>query len=401
MPSNHAILAPSAAKRWMTCAPSARMEEKFPSKDTAYTREGTIAHAIGEELLKWLYQSSSFVPDFPVLLKDITENAPNMLTGLQEDAKAEGLDFAEMLKTVYEGYVSIVFNQYLLEKNADPETELLVEAELKLDDFIPEGFGSSDAVVIGNNTLHVFDLKYGKGVKVSAEHNPQMMCYALGALYGPAEPYNILYVQMHILQPRLNHWSHFTLGADVLSIWGKCFLKPAAEKAFNGKGHAVPGEHCQFCRVAPRCKALKAYTMTIETSQEGSLMTDEELGETLTMLGTAKTYIAHLEDYVLAQLQAGRTIPGWKVVEGRSLRKIQNTMGAIEALVEAGFEPNDYFKPAELKTISDLEKLVGKKQFNTLLGEFVVKPAGKPTLAPADDPRPAFSTAEADFGKEF
>lgn len=391
----HALLAPSSAKRWMTCTPSARLEATRPEKDTAYTREGTIAHAMAEAILcDLLEQNADRVYDVAEYFTSCSDVVENSIVACQD----EGLDWKEMSETVYEHYVRLVYEAYLGAKLEDPEAVLLIESKLQLAEFIPEGFGSSDAVLIYGTTLEVFDLKYGKGVKVEAEENAQMMCYALGAYCGQGEFYDIANVRMTIIQPRLRHESSWTMTAPDLLNWAHNKLKPAAEKAWKGEGEQTPGEHCRFCKVAAQCKALADYTLKVsEDKTEPGLMSLEEIARILPHFTTIKSWISSVEEFALEAALEGDTIPGYKVVEGRSVRKISNAAEAIERLEGAGIPAENYLKPAELKTITDLEKTLTKKGFKTILGDLVIKPEGKPTLVEEADPREPFSKAKNDF----
>ena len=410
MPTDHAILAPSASKRWMACAPSARLEAALPQKDTAYTREGTIAHGMAETLLRtaleqgWTGWPADYPSTFRFAYDAVTGDKGGTIAGLGEDlrhrvdeAVAEGLDPWEMMATVSDHYCKYIWEDYLDAKYRDPDAVLLVEQRLKLDEYIPEGFGSSDAVIIYGKTLCVYDLKYGKGVKVSAERNPQMMCYGLGALLGPAELYDIEEVCLTIIQPRLQWWSNWNIEAVRLLEWAKGTLKPRAELAYRGEGDYVPGDHCRFCAVAPRCKALAMQAYALPVDREGGLMDDDELALALKSAAAIKSWIAGLEAYALERALEGKTVPGFKVVEGRSVRQISDPEAAMKALEDAGFAEESYLRPKELKTISDLERLLKKKGFQELLGQWVVKPQGKPTIVPDDDPRPAMDSAKDDF----
>jgi hypothetical protein len=380
----------------MACPPSARIEALLPDKDTVYSREGTIAHSVAEFILR-RYRDRRLLPASDIWLEQQAWGEEEWIN-LASEATLQGFDFKEIVETVHENYVKVVMEDYLTAQVQFSDTQLFVEAPLKLGAFIPEGFGSSDAVIIYNQTLQVYDLKYGKGVRVSAKDNPQMRCYALGALCGPAELMDISTVIMTIVQPRLQHVSSEALTADQLYLWGVNVLKPAAEKAWEGKGEPVPGEHCHFCKAAAQCRALRDLAVdTAATGRKPELMSPEELSDCLTKLPVIKDWVSALEEHALAKAMNGETIPGWKVVAGRSIRKISDPDAAEDVLIKAGFGPEDYFKPSELKGISDLEKLMGKKSFATLLGPYVVKPQGKPALAPIDDPRPEYSQAEADF----
>ena len=391
----HALLAPSSAKRWMTCTPSARLEATIPNKDTAYTREGTIAHAMAEGILRHLlekdYQS---MPD----AGEFFETGGTMIAEFCRSCELEGFDWKEMAETVYENYCRLVYEAYLGAKLEDPDAVLLVEAKLKLSEFIPEGFGSSDAVLIYGDTLEVFDLKYGKGVKVSAEENAQMMCYALGAYLGPGELYDLNHVRMTIIQPRLRHESSWGLSAPVLLQWAELELKPAAKLAFEGKGEQVPGEHCRFCRCSAQCQALAKHTLEITEKQtEPGLMSLDEIAKLLPHFSTIKSWISSVEEFALEAALEGDTIPGYKLVEGRSVRKISNVAEAMARLEGNGIPAESYLKPAELKTITDLEKTLTKKGFKTILGDLVIKPEGKPTLVEEADPREPWSKVQNDF----
>lgn len=395
MPTSHALLAPSASKRWMACPPSARIESLLPEKDTVYSREGTIAHSVAEFMLR-RYRDRHLLPASDIWQEQQAWGEEEWIN-LASEATLQGFDFKEIVETVHENYVKVVMEDYLTAQAPFSDAQLFVEAPLKLGAFIPEGFGSSDAVIIYNSTLQVYDLKYGKGVRVSAKDNPQMRCYALGAMCGPAELMDIKTVIMTIVQPRLQHVSSEALTAEQLYVWGVNVLKPAAEKAWEGKGEPVPGEHCHFCKAAAQCPALRQMAEeTAATGRKPELMSPEELSDCLTKLPVIKDWVSALEEHALAKAMDGETIPGWKVVAGRSIRKISDPGAVEEVLLRAGFEPENYLK-WELKGISDLERLVGKKSFATLLGQYVVKPQGKPTLAPIDDPRPEYSQAEADF----
>lgn len=368
----------------------------MPEKDTAYTREGTIAHAMAEAILRDMLAQS--LDSFPEIAEYLTSRCGAILVAFCRTCDREGLDWKEMAETVYENYCRPVYEAYLGAKLQDPDAELLIEARLKLQEFIPEGFGSSDAVLIYGNTLEVFDLKYGKGVKVEAENNEQMMCYALGAYCGPGEFYDVQNIRMTIIQPRLRHESSWSMRTVDLLYWANNSLRPAARLAFQGEGEQVPGEHCRFCKVAAKCKALAAYTLSATQQQTApGLMTLDELAALLPHFATIKSWISSVEEYALEAALEGDTIPGYKVVEGRSVRKISDTAQAQERLQKAGFMPESYLKPAELKTITDLEKTLTKKGFAAILGDLVIKPEGKPTLVEESDPRQPYSKAASDF----
>ena len=395
MPSSHAILAPSGSSRWMHCTPSARLEAQEPEKETIFTREGTIAHAMAEALLLGALKAQQQLREYddekrlewPETREHLIEMGGNALTQCFNRCEGEGLDPEEMLRIVSEHYARLVWEDYLDALYRDPEAVLLVEARLKLDEFIPEGFGSSDAVIIYGRTLCVYDLKYGKGVKVSAVGNTQMRCYALGAFLGPGELYDINEVSMVIIQPRLQWVSNDIITSEALMDWAIDELRPAAVAAYQGEGEFNPGEHCRFCKVAPRCRALAMKASSLDIDRDHDLMDNDDIAETLRSLPAVKSWIANLEAYALEQAMAGTPIPG------------PDQTAAIDALRKAGLAEDSYLRPRELKTISDLEKLLTKKGFNSILGQYVVKPQGKPTLVEDTDPRPAMNSAKDDFNE--
>lgn len=367
----------------------------MPEKDTAYTREGTIAHAMAEHILQvFIETQQETILDFDFFMDHYSVALANDVNACE----SEGIDWKEMAETVYENYCRIVYETYLGAKLEDPDAVLLIEARLRLTEFIPEGFGSADAVIIYGTTLEVFDLKYGKGVKVDADENPQMMCYALGALCGPGETYLINRVRMTIIQPRLRHTSSWGISEASLMEWAKWQLQPAALAAFNGEGEQVPGDHCRFCKVAAQCRKLAEHTLKItEAKTEPGLMTLQEIAAILPHFSTIKSWINSVEEYALEAALEGDEVPGFKLVEGRSVRKISNPKEAQERLDKAGIEQENYLKPRELKTITDLEKTLTKKGFKAILGDLVIKPEGKPTLVEEADPREPLSKASKDF----
>lgn len=368
----------------------------MPEKDTAYTREGTLAHAMAEAILRDLLVQK--LECFPEPAEYLTSRSGVILAEFCRICDHAGLDWRTMAETVYDNYCRPVYESYLGAKLQDPDAELLIEARLKLSEFIPEGFGSSDAVLIYGSTLEVFDLKYGKGVKVEAEENAQMMCYALGAYCGPAEAYDIGRIRMNIIQPRLRHESCWEISAAELLHWAYNELAPAAKLAFQGKGKLKPGEHCRFCKVAAQCKAIADYTLRItQTQDEPGLMTLQEIAALLPHFSTIKSWISSVEEYALEAALEGDEVPGYKVVEGRSIRKISNVAEAMARLEGNGIPAENYLKPAELKTITDLEKTLTKKGFKAILGDLVVKPEGKPTLVEMADPREPYSRARNEF----
>lgn len=403
MPTDHALLAPSAAKRWIACTPSARVESLLPERTSPYAEEGTVAHSTAESLLHfYLDHDMIAVYDDPwTHLQEFHLYDPD-LDKLAAECLQKGFDFREILETVHDKYVRFVWEDFVKARSADRDAVLLVEQRVDLSDFVPESFGSSDAILIFANMLKVYDLKYGRGVRVSVKGNPQMRLYALGALWGPGETYSIDAVAMTIIQPRLNAVSGETLTVQELAQWTADVLVPAARQAYTGEGDFVPGDHCEFCRAKATCRALAEFTQRVTTAYGDGALSADEIAAVLPKLPVIESWIAGIRGRAQEMLEHGETVPGWKLVEGRSTRRIRNEAEARRILSEAGFQSTDYDK-TELRGITDLTRLVGgAKVFNTLLGELVEKQPGKPALAPADDPRKDYSpavSAEASFGE--
>ena len=394
MPDVHALLAPSAAKRWMTCTPSARLEADMPESTSVYAKEGTFAHAIAENLLHYYKKMDCIaVYDEPAAeLVQFRAVRPELID-IENACINEGFDFHEMLETVHNNYVRQVWDVYVRAKAEDRTAALYIEQMVDLSDYVPESFGSSDAIVQWRDKLQVFDLKYGKGVRVSAKGNLQMRLYALGALVGPCEAAPVRDVTMTIIQPRLNLGSTDVMEQDELVRWASDFLVPTARKAYAGEGDYVPGDHCEFCRAKATCRALAEYTQRVTSAYGNDALSAEELAAVLGKLPVIESWIAGVRSRAQELLEKGEAVPGWKLVEGRSTRKIYKEAEARQILRDAGFEPSDYDK-VELRGITDLTRLVGgAKTFNALLGSLVEKQPGKPTLAPEDDPRAPYKSA--------
>ena len=296
-------------------------------------------------------------------------------------------------------YKTIVLEKYNAARVATPDARLLVETRLDFSEYIPDAFGTADAIIIADGVMEVIDFKYGKGVKVSAYKNPQMLIYALGAYDRFSFDYRIERVRMTIVQPRIDNLSEYEISVSDLMAWVDTELKPKAQQAYEGNGPQVPGEWCQFCKVKSSCRALtERCKQTAEKYPDPKLLSADELATAvLPILPTIKTWLTGVEDYALQQALSGVQLPGWKLVEGRSNRKITDPEAAAVALNQAGYKTTEIYKPQELRTITELEKLTGKKQFAAICGDYIDKPQGKPTLAPESDKRPAIDPAADDF----
>lgn len=376
--AGHALLSPSASHRWLHCTAAPRLEEGIKDEGSDYAAEGTLAHAYCAMKLK------NFL-GLP------TDGEKEEIAALQE--KYGTGEMAEYTDT----YVTIVLEKYNAARAATPDAQLLVETRLDFSDYVPEAFGTADAIIIADGTMEVIDFKYGKGVKVSAVENAQMMIYALGAYARFAFEYRIDNLRATIVQPRIDNLSEYEITVEELTAWAANVLTPAAEKAYKGEGPQTPGAWCQFCKVKNQCRALASKCKEV-VAVDPKLITPEELAkDVLPMVPIVKTWISGVEDFALAQALSGVQLPGWKIVEGRSVRKITDTDSVAAVLTKNGYKQNDIFKPVEMRTITDLEKLVGKKQFAAMCGEWINKPQGKPTLAPEGDKRKAIDPIADDF----
>lgn len=370
----HALLSASASTRWLNCTPSALLESQFEDKSSAFAEEGTLAHELAEAKT-FLRFSKNLVDD----RTDVLRQNPLFTPEMDEYTDA------------YVDYVSEVLAEALaIDSAAIMETEVRVD----LTEYIPEGFGTIDNVIIANGVLHVIDLKYGKGVKVSAKDNSQLKLYALGILNAFAFMYDVQTVCLHIHQPRIDNISTFSLPAEDLMQWGQNHVKPTAEKAFKGEGEQIVGSWCGFCKARNRCAALGKEALEVARLDfaEPKLMTDVQLLEVYAVADRLSRWLSGLGDYLLAEALAGKKFEGLKVVEGRSNRKIVDADAVIKALEADGFTREDFMK-MDLQGIGALEKLLGKQGFEKVVGRYVVKPSGKPTLVDASDKRPEFTSA--------
>lgn len=372
----HAILSPSAASRWMACTPSARLEQGFENKSSSYADEGTLAHAVGECMLR-------------------------ELAGFINHAEAETIMAVHMNNQYYnkelhdyaEGYAYFVWNQCKPGK-----TELFIETRLDMTDYVEEGFGTGDAIVVGDRVLIFSDLKYGKGVPVYAEENKQLMIYALGAYKEFGHIYEIDNIQMNIYQPRLDNISTWEISVLELLEWAENELKPRAALAYAGEGDFNPGKACQFCRCKATCKALHDYNMQLATLEFRNpvLLNDEEVALVLQRADMFGKWITAVEGYALATAVSGEKVwPGMKIVEGRSTRRYSNE-AVVEETLKAKGHTNIYTEP-KLLGLGALEKAITKPVFTELVGPLLVKPSGSPCLVPEADKRPAYSPGASEF----
>lgn len=401
-PTKHALLSASSAHRWLVCTAAPRFEDQFPDSTSEYAEEGTLAHAICE-----LYARKYF-----------TVMTKRKFNADLKKLQAKDLYKDEMLHTA-EAYV-----QYLSDKTLSYKEKPYVTQEVRVDfsEYVPEGFGTCDCVMIGGDTLHITDYKHGKGVVVSAVENPQMRLYALGALkmFAPVYGDAIKKVSMGICQPRISkEASEDCLTVKELKAWGES-IKPVANEAYNGPGTFCPGEHCRFCKGKAKCRARAEQNTAFEEFKDcvpignsapqhqaltpearaiiglPPVLTDAEIADLLARAKDLVQWYNDLQEYATAALIEGKDIPGWKVVAGKSNRAFTDVDEAFSKVIDAGYDEALLYERKPI-TLTAVEKLLGKAKFEEVLAGFVTKPLGKPTLVSANDKRPAYNSAVCDF----
>ena len=362
--TQHAILSASGAYRWLKCTPSARLERQFKDEQSPYAAEGTRAHAAAEQLL-----TKELFPDRKV---------------------AEPKFDDKEMEIAVKRYVDICMEKVIAARKRTPDADIQVEARVDFSRWVPEGFGTGDMVIVADDTLEIVDLKYGKGVPVSAEGNPQMRLYALGAYEANSILYDIKTIRMTIVQPRLDSVNSDEMSIEDLITWGDS-IKDTAKLAYDGEGECQAGDHCGFCKARHLCRALSNACLDEFYKHGGkktSLLLDTEVAEVLDMADMIIKWAKDVQNYAFDQaVNEGKNWPGYKLVEGRSSRKITNAEAAAKALLDADFTAEDIYKPQELRGITDLTKLVGKNKLTDTIGQFIEKPPGKPTLVPLSDKR--------------
>lgn len=387
MPELHAKLSSSASKRWLGCPGSVKLSEHYPNGSSIYADEGTIAHGMAEGMIS---KDDKLVQKYEVEAAKFYGEHPE-LNGT----------FLEM-KMILQPYVDYVFEEYAAQVHEDVAAQLMTEERVDLTEYIPGGFGTSDVVILRQGRLHIIDLKYGKGVSVSAEDNPQLKLYALGTLARFDMLYDIEDVVMTIYQPRLDNVSTDTIKAKDLYAWGEEVIKPGAQLALSEDAPVHAGDWCQFCPARYDCKERARDAMELQKYLGQMVLSPEEIAEILGKIDRLTKFAEDIKDSALTKALDGEEIPGWKVVEGRSIRKY---VGSEEEIVRqcegAGYDQALLYE-RKLLTITNMEKLMGKKQFAEVLGAYVEKPEGKPTLAPESDKRPAITnnSAAEDFADE-
>ena len=372
-PKGHAVLSASSSDRWLHCPPSARLCESYEDKGSDYAAEGTDAHALCEYKLR-------------------------QALGLEAEDPTENLTwYNEEMNDCANGYAAYVLEQVEAAKEVCPDPVVLIEQRVDFSRWVEGGFGTADALIIADGTLKICDYKHGLGVLVRAEKNPQLMCYALGALDLFDKIYDIDTVSMTIYQPRRDNVSTYELSKDKLYRWAGEVLKPTAELAFAGDGNFLCGEWCGFCKAKTDCRARAEANLELARYEFKlpPLLTDEDVKEILSKVDELVSWASDIKEYALQQAISGKEWTGWKLVEGRSNRKYVNDSVVADVVEHAGFDPYE----RKVLGVTAMQKLLGKSRFDELLSSYIEKPQGKPALVPESDKRPAMSTAAADFNE--
>lgn len=370
----HALLSASSMHRILECPPSAKLCANIEDRASPYAQQGTDAHELCEyKVLKALGKS----------LDDPTGN----------------LEFydAEM-ENCTEEYRNFVIEQLEEAKKLCKDPIVLVEHRLDFSKWVPEGFGTGDCLIVADDVLHIIDFKYGLGILVEAENNPQMMCYGLGALDIYDGIYDIKTVKMTIFQPRRDNISTFEMSKDDLLTWADTVLSPTAKLAYKGEGEFKAGDHCTFCKVKATCRKRAEYNLELAKYdfEMPANLEDIEIAAILPRVDDLVSWVNDIKEYALQKALSGTKYDGYKLVEGKSNRKYTDEAAVAFAVKDAGFDPYE----KKLLGITAMTSLLGKSKFNEILGDLVEKPQGKPTLVPETDKRPALNTAKDDFKEE-
>ena len=383
----HALLSASGSERWLNCPPSARLEDEVKEDASEYAKEGTFAHALAE--LKLAHN-----------LDSITKSKYNTkLKKLKQDKF-----YSKELEDYVDIYVDFAIEKINEAKARTKDAVMLLEAKLDYSPWVPEGFGTGDLVLITDEVLEIVDFKFGRGIEVSATDNSQMRLYALGAINTFGMLYDIETVRMTIHQPRLDNISTDEISTDDLMYWATNTVMGAADKAFKGEGEFRCGEWCRFCRIKATCRARAQENLKLAKHdfKDPPLLTDDEIAEVMFAADELQSWVKDVQAYALDQaVNHGKDWPGFKLIEGRSYRRYSDEAEAAQILKAAGYSEEQIYSK-NLLGITAMEKLLGKKRFNEILETVVIKPPGKPKLAPESDKRPAIkSTAEIDFKEEL
>jgi len=380
--AKHAILSASSSHRWLNCPPSVELEKGFENKTSTFAEEGTLAHELGELSLR--YQLGEITKrTYDSKVKKIITNNELYTNDMQ--------DYVEV-------YTDTCIEKVATAKATTPDAIAIVEQKLDFSEWVPDGFGTGDFVIIADGTMEICDLKYGKGVSVSAISNSQMRLYALGAITEFSFLYDIQNVKMTIIQPRLDSISTDEMTVEDLIKWADEYVKPRAELAIKGEGEFCAGEHCKFCKAKAVCRVRADKNLELAKYEfaDPNVLNNLEVSEILAKVDELTSWATDVKEYALQKALTGEEYPGFKVVEGRSNRKWTDEKKVGDILLEQGFIENIIYT-RKLSGISNIETAIGKKEVQRLLGEYIEKPPGKPTLAPVTDKREPYNPAKADF----
>lgn len=375
-PIKHALLGASSAARWIACTPSARATEHLPGVTSKYAEEGTRAHELCEKALRYKLAKWEAGMPFDLLSDWAQQSMPT-----------------EMFNAVCR-YTSFIHELWV---GFSCRPGVFIEQEVDVSQWVSGGFGTCDCLLIGDGILHIIDFKYGQGVPVNPERNPQLMYYALGAyaLFEGIEEIDT--VRLSIVQPRMQEEPQtWELPLADLLTWAREVLQPAAELAWKGEGVYHPGGHCRFCKAYPSCRAWqKQYgpLAGFEPYPEPATLSDEELGEWLQKLEGLAAYAKDLEEYAQQALLDGHSLPGWKLVQGRSTRKWTDQDAAFQQMEHDGIDEAMLYTRTPI-SLTAAEKMIGKKKFAETMSAFITRAPGAPKLAAASDPRPAYNRLE-------
>lgn len=385
--AKHALLSASGAHRWLECTPSAQLELQFPQSTSEYAEEGTAAHELCELTARyWLGEISEAE----------YEN--------QRDELAKGKYYNAEMQECANDYAKFVAEKTAAARETCEDAFTALEVRVDFSKYVKDGFGTGDCIIVSDNALEIIDFKYGKGVRVEAAGNPQMKLYALGAYLEYNTLFDIDSIRMTIFQPRLSGvQSSDEITVKELLEWAEKYVKPRAKLAYKGEGEFAPSEEvCKFCRAKAQCKARADKNLKLfDEAPDVLLLTPEDAGKILEQAGDIQSWLADLESLVSSTLLAGQPVEGWKMVEGRSNRRFADELKVVDAMKAAGYDESLLYE-RKLITLTQMEKDFGKKAVAETLGELIVKPQGKPTLAPAKDKRPEFRPEEqllAEFDK--
>lgn len=387
MPGQHAILSCSGASIWLNCPPSARLQLNYKDTAGAAAEEGTLAHSLLEYMLTAWMQNG-----------EVTLEQAQHLYSMSQDKFFN----TEMVAYIEEAR-DYVIERFNTAKAQTEDAVLFLEQWYDLTHLIPEGGGTGDQTIIAEPMMEIVDLKYGKGVEVSAVDNPQMKLYALGALRKYGMIYDIEVVRMTIYQPRKDNISSYEMTVSDLLEWAENVVKPTAVTAFAGEGDFKAGKHCKFCKARGECRELKDYNMKALDDQfpyDPQILTKAEIAEVMKMSAEIKAWLTSVEELALTKALSGTEYPGFKIVTGRSNRKYADEEAAAAKLIAEGVNPELIYAPKKLVGITELSKKIGAKKFDAYLEGLIIKPEGAPTLVPAEDKRDAIGSPES-LSKQF